>query len=128
MDTGGRGATITFVERGLGDVLPACRPSFPQMSVQADFPVAVVDKVVDRHGTRGPATAYTQFLFTDPAQEILARNFNRVRSAAVAQRYQARFPPVRLVALEPRFGGWEAIARQHFAEGGMLDRTLAKLR
>jgi sulfate transport system substrate-binding protein len=144
MDTGGRGATTTFVERELGDVLVTFesevnsirreRPEaglqsvVPPMSVQADFPVAVVDKVVDRHGTRELATAYTQFLFAEPAQEILARNFNRVRSAAVAQRYQAQFPPVRLVALEQRFGDWEAIARKHFAEGGVLDRSLAKLR
>jgi sulfate transport system substrate-binding protein len=144
MDTGGRGATTTFVEREIGDVLVTFesevnsirreRPKaglqsvLPPMSVQADFPVAVVDKVVDRHGTRELATGYTQFLFTDPAQEILARNFNRVRSAAVAARYQAQFPPVRLVALEQRFGDWDAIARRHFAEGGLLDRSLAKLR
>jgi sulfate transport system substrate-binding protein len=142
MDTGGRGATTTFVERELGDVLVTFesevnsiqreRPHaglqtvVPPMSVQADFPVAVVDKVVDRRGTRELATAYMQFLFTDPAQEILARNFNRVRSAP--QRHQGQFPPVRLVALEQRFGGWEAIARQHFVEGGVLDRSLAKLR
>jgi sulfate/thiosulfate transport system substrate-binding protein len=144
MDTGGRGATTSFVERGQGDVLVTFesevnsirreRPEaglqavVPPMSVQADFPVAVVDKVVDRHGTRELATAYTQFLFTDPAQEILARNFNRVRSAAVAQRYQAQFPRVRLVALEQRFGSWEAIAHKHFDEGGVLDRSLAQLR
>jgi sulfate transport system substrate-binding protein len=143
MDTGGRGATTSFVERELGDVLVTFesevnsirreRPDaglqivVPPMSVQADFPVAVVDKVVDRHGTRELATAYTQFLFTDPAQEILARNFNRVRSTAVAQRHQAQFPAVRLVALEQRFGGWEAIARKHFAEDGVLDRCLAQL-
>jgi sulfate transport system substrate-binding protein len=143
MDTGGRGATTTFAEQGVGDVLVTFesevnlirreRPDaglqmvVPPMSVQADFPVAVVDKVVDRHGTRELATSYAQFLFTDPAQEILARNFNRVRSTAVAQRYQAQFPPVRLVALEQRFGGWEAIARKHFDEGGVLDRSLARL-
>jgi sulfate transport system substrate-binding protein len=143
MDTGGRGATTTFVEREVGDVLVTFesevnsirreRPDaafqivVPPLSVQADFPVAVVDKVVDRHGTRELATAYTQFLFTDPAQEILARNFNRVRSAAVAQRFQRQFPSVRLVALEQRFGSWEAIARKHFDEGGVLDRSLAQL-
>jgi sulfate transport system substrate-binding protein len=143
MDTGGRGATTTFVEREVGDVLitfesevnlilrerpeAALQMNVPPMSVQADFPVAVVDKVVDHHGTRELATAYTQFLFTDPAQEIMARNFNRVRSVTIAQRYEAQFPPARLVALEQRFGGWEAIARKHFDEGGVLDRSLAQL-
>jgi sulfate/thiosulfate transport system substrate-binding protein len=143
MDTGGRGATTTFVEREVGDVLVTFesevnsilreRPAaglqvvVPPMSVHADFPVAVVDKVVDRHGTRELATAYTQFLFTDPAQDILARNFNRVRSAAIAQRYQQQFPPVRLVALEQRLGDWPAIARKHFEEGGVLDLSLARL-
>jgi sulfate transport system substrate-binding protein len=143
MDTGGRGATTTFVDREVGDVLvtfesevnsirrerpeAAFQAVVPPMSVQADFPVAVVDKVVDRHGTRALATAYTQFLFTDPAQDILARNFNRVRSAAVAQRYAAQFPSVRLVELEQRFGDWQAIARKHFDEGGLLDRSLARL-
>ena len=143
MDTGGRGATTTFVEREVGDVLvtfesevhsirserpeAALESVVPPMSVQADFPVAIVDKVVDRHGTRTLATAYTQFLFTDPAQEILARNFNRVRSIAVAGRYQAQFPRVRLVALEQRFGSWEGIARKHFDAGGVLDLSLAQL-
>jgi len=143
MDSGGRGATTTFVEREVGDVLVTFesevnsirreRPDaglqsvVPPMSVQADFPVAVVDKVVERHGTRELATAYTQFLFTDPAQEILARNFNRVRSAAVAPRYQEQFPRVRLVALEQRLGEWQTIARKHFDEGGLLDRSLAQL-
>jgi sulfate transport system substrate-binding protein len=143
MDTGGRGATTTFVEREVGDVLVTFesevnsirreRPEaglqivVPPMSVQADFPVAVVDKVVDRHGTRELATAYMQFLFTDTAQNILARNFNRVRNAAVAQHYQTQFPRVRLIGLEQRFGDWEAIARKHFEEGGVLDRSLAQL-
>ncbi len=143
MDTGGRGATTTFVERQVGDVLVTFESEVdlirreptgtgleavvPPMSVQADFPVAVVDTVVDRHGTRELATAYTKFLFTDPAQEILARNFNRVRSATIAERYRAQFPPVRLIALEQRFGDWEAIARKHFDAGGLLDRSLAQL-
>jgi sulfate/thiosulfate transport system substrate-binding protein len=143
MDTGGRGATTTFVERDVGDVLvtfesevnlilrqrpeAALQMIVPPMSVQADFPVAVVDKVVDRHGTREPATAYTQFLFTDPAQEILARNFNRVRSASVAQRYRLQFPSVRLIAPEQRFGSWELIAHKHFDADGVLDRSLAQL-
>jgi sulfate transport system substrate-binding protein len=143
MDTGGRGATTSFVERGIGDVLVTFesevnsirreRPEaglqmvIPPLSVQADFPVAVVDKVVDRHGTRALASAYLQFLFTEAGQDILARNFNRVRSAAVARRYQAQFPEVRLVAIEKRFGSWAELSRKHFDEGGVLDRIQAQL-
>ena len=143
MDTGGRGATTSFVERGVGDVLVTFesevnsirreRPDagvqivIPPRSVQADFPVAVVDKVVDRHGTRELATAYLRFLFTDAAQDILARNFNRVRSAAVARRYQGQFPAVQLISLEKRFGSWEEIGHRHFDEGGVLDQLQAQL-
>ncbi len=143
MDTGGRGATASFVERGIGDALVTFesevnsirhdRPEAdlqivtPPQSVQANFPVAVVDKVVQRHGTRELATAYLQFLFSDPAQEILARNFNRVRSAAVARRYETQFPAVRLIDIEKRFGSWPELGRKHFAEGGVLDRIQAQL-
>jgi sulfate transport system substrate-binding protein len=143
MDTGGRGATTSFVERGIGDVLvtfesevnsirrerpeAALQMVIPPSSVQADFPVAVVDKVVDRHGTRQLASAYLQFLFTDAGQDILARNFNRVRSAAIARRYQAQFPEVRLVAPEKLFGSWEELGHKHFDEGGVLDRIQAQL-
>jgi sulfate/thiosulfate transport system substrate-binding protein len=143
MDTGGRGASTTFVEREIGDVLvtfesevnlirheraqAALQIVVPPVSVQADLPVTVVDKVVDRHGMRDTATAYLQFLFADPGQDILARNFNRVRSTAVAQRYQAQFPAVRLIIPEQRYGGWEELSRRHFAPGGSLDRIFSQL-
>ncbi len=108
-DTGGRGATTTFVERAdrrcAGDVrergeLDPARSTtksalqivYPSVSVRADFPVAVVDKVVDRHGTRDVATAYLQFLYSDAGQDILAKNFNRVRSPAVAAQIQIAVP------------------------------------
>ena len=140
-DTGGRGASASFVEQGLGDALVtfesevnAIVRQYPQAglqvvvppaSVRADFPVAVVDRVVDRHGTRALATAYLQFLYGDVGQEILARNFNRVINEAVEKRYAAQFPPVKLVTVEARFGGWDQVAIRHFADGGLLDQALA---
>ena len=140
-DTGGRGATTTFVERQIGDVLvtfesevssikreyekSALEIVYPSLSVQADFPVAVVDKVVDRHGTRDVATAYLQFLYSDAGQEILAKGFNRVRSPAVAAKYKSQFPDIKLITIESRFGGWENVTKVHFANGGVLDQILA---
>ncbi len=106
-DSGGRGATVSFVDHEVGDVLITFESEvnsvkreyasaglqivIPSLSVRADFPVAVVDQVVERHGTRALATAYLQFLFSDAGQDILARNFNRVRNPEVARRYQAQF-------------------------------------
>jgi sulfate transport system substrate-binding protein len=140
-DTGGRGATTTFIERQIGDVLvtfesevsairkeytkSALQIVYPSVSVRADFPVAVVDKVVDRHGTRDVATAYLQFLYTDEGQDILAKNFNRVRSPAVVARYKSQFPDVKLVTVEERFGGWAQATKVHFDNGGVLDKLLA---
>ena len=140
-DTGGRGATTTFVERQIGDVLVTFESEvssirqeygksgleivYPSLSVQADFPVAVVDKVVDRHGTREVATAYLQFLYSDAGQEILAKGFNRVHNAAVAARYKSQFPDIRLITIEQRFGGWENVTRVHFSNGGVLDQLIA---
>ena len=140
-DTGGRGATTTFIERQIGDVLVTFESEvssirreyaksgleivYPSLSVQADFPVAVVDKVVERHHTRDVATAYLQFLYSDAGQEILAKGFNRVRSAAVAAKYKAQFPDIKLLTIESRFGGWENVTKVHFANGGVLDQVLA---
>ncbi len=140
-DTGGRGATTTFVERQIGDVLVTFESEvssirqeyaksgleivYPSLSVQADFPVAVVDKVADRHGTRAIATAYLEFLYSDAGQEILAKSFNRVHNAGVAARYKAQFPDIRLLTIEQRFGGWEKANQVHFANGGVLDQILA---
>ncbi|HEV7714736.1 MAG TPA: sulfate ABC transporter substrate-binding protein [Steroidobacteraceae bacterium] len=143
-DTGGRGATTTFVERQIGDVLVTFESEvisirreyakselqvvMPSVSVRADFPVSVVDKVVDRRGTRAVATAYLQFLYSDEGQDILAQNFNRVRNDKVAQRYKAQFPEVRLVSIEDTFGGWDKVMKTHFADGGILDQALAAKR
>jgi sulfate transport system substrate-binding protein len=140
-DTGGRGATTTFVERQIGDVLVTFESEvssirreyqksgleivYPSVSVQADFPVAVVDKVVERHHTRELATAYLQFLYSDAGQEILAKGFNRVRSPAVAAKYKAQFPDIKLLTVDGRFGGWEKVTKVHFANGGVLDQIIA---
>jgi len=95
----------------------------PSVSLRADFPVAVVDKVAERHGTRTVANAYLQFLYSDAGQEILAKNFFRVRNAAIAKRYAAQFPAVHLVAVEDSLGGWDQVIKTHFADGGILDKT-----
>lgn len=141
-DTGGRGATTTFIERGIGDVLvtfesevTAIRREYgksnlqavmPSLSLRADFPVAVVDKVVDRKGTRLAATAYLKYLYSPAAQEIIAKHYNRVHDANVAQKYAAQFPAVKLVTVEEVFGGWEAVVKNHFADGAILDQALLK--
>ena len=139
-DTGGRGATTTFVEREIGDVLisfeaevNAIRREYgadkfdvvtPPLSIEADFPVTVVDAVADKRGSREVATAYLEYLYAPEGQDILARNFNRVRDPEVAARHKAQFPDVRLVTVEQAFGGWAQANKVHFAEGGVLDRAL----
>jgi sulfate transport system substrate-binding protein len=140
-DTGGRGATTTFVERQIGDVLITFESEVqtirnedagkgltlvvPSVSLRADFPVAVVEKVAARHGTEALATAYLKFLFSEPGQEILARGHNRVDSPAVAARHRAEFPAVRLLSIQQSFGGWDQVTKAHFADGGILDQVLA---
>jgi sulfate/thiosulfate transport system substrate-binding protein len=140
-DTGGRGATTTFIERQIGDVLvtfesevtsirreyakSALQVVYPSVSVRADFPVAVVDKVVDRTGNREAATAYLQFLYSDQGQNILAKNFFRVRSPTIVARYKAQFPDVNLVTVEDKFGGWDSAMKVHFGDGGVLDQIIA---
>ncbi|WP_029010538.1 thiosulfate ABC transporter substrate-binding protein CysP [Azospirillum halopraeferens] len=136
-DTGGRGATTTFAERGIGDVLVTfeaevnnIRDQFgadkyevvvPPVSLLAEFPVSVVDRVVDRRGTRALAESYLNFLYEEEAQEILARFYNRIHHPAVIERHRDRFPEVRLFTVEQVFGGWAAVEKDHFAEGGRLD-------
>lgn len=141
-DTGGRGATTTFVERGIGDVLVtfeseviAIRREYgksnlqavvPSMSLRADFPVSVVDKVVDKKGTRAVATAYLQYLYSPAGQDIVAKHYNRVHDAAALKKYATQFPAVKLVTVEEIFGGWDAVTKTHFADGGVLDQALLK--
>jgi len=137
-DTGGRGATTTFVERETGDVLVTFEAEVngvlqefgadkfdkvvPPVSLLAEFPVAVVDKVVDKRGSRPIATAYLAFLYSEAGQEILARNGYRVRNDTVAKKYAAAFPPIRLYTID-LFGGWANAQAVHFAEGGTFDRA-----
>lgn len=141
-DTGGRGATTTFIERNIGDVLvtfeseiTAIRREYgksnlqevvPSMSLRADFPVAVVDKVVDRKSTRAAATAYLKYLYSPAGQDIIARHYNRVLDANAAKKYAAQFPPVKLVTIEAVFGGWDNVTKTHFADGGILDQALTR--
>jgi sulfate transport system substrate-binding protein len=138
LDSGARGATTTFVERGIGDVLLAWESEallaverlgkgrfeivVPRSSILAEPPVAWVDRNVDRHGTRAAAQAYLEFLYTPEAQEIGARSFYRPRDPAVAARYAGRFPKLDLVTVDGAFGGWAQAQAKHFADGGVFDQ------
>jgi sulfate transport system substrate-binding protein len=138
LDTGARGATTTFVERGLGDVLIAWENEaflavkelgpdkfeiiVPSISISAEPPVALVDKVVDRKGTRKVAQAYLDYLYTTEGQEIAARNFYRPTDAAVAAKYANQFAKVSLFNLSEFFGDWQKAQKAHFADGGSFDQ------
>lgn len=138
-DTGGRGSTTTFVEREIGDVLITFEAETngikreygdkgfelvtPSLSLLAEFPVAVVDKVAERKKSQVVAKAYLDFLYSEAGQEILAKNFNRVHHPKVVEKYKAQFPALRLVTVEKVFGGWEQATKVHFAEGGILDQV-----
>jgi sulfate transport system substrate-binding protein len=137
LDSGARGSTTTFVQRGIGDVLLtweneaflALREAttqveivVPSLSILAEPPVAVVDRVVDRRGTRPAAEAYLQFLYEPEGQEIVARHFYRPRDAGVAARHAASFAPVTVFTIDEAFGGWQAAQRAHFADGGTFDQ------
>ena len=138
LDTGARGATNTFVQRGVGDVLLAweneallAQEEFgkgvfeivvPSVSILAEPPVAVVDANVAKDGNRAVAEAYLEFLYTPEAQDIAARNFYRPRLAAVAQKYADRFPPVKLFTLGQAFGTWREAQAKFFADGGVFDQ------
>jgi sulfate transport system substrate-binding protein len=138
-DTGGRGATTTFVERGIGDVLvtfeaetAAVKKEYgadkvdvvvPPVSLLAEFPVAVVDKVADKRGSRPLATAYLEWLYSPKGQEIIASFNNRVQDKAIMEANKDRFPDVELLKVEDVFGGWKKANETHFASGGKLDQV-----
>jgi sulfate transport system substrate-binding protein len=138
LDAGARGATTTFVERGIGDVLIAWENEAllaikelgpgkfdlvaPSISILAEPPVAVVDKVAGKHGTREVAQAYLGYLYTPAGQEVAARHFYRPRSAAVAEKYAAQFPKITLVTVDEVFGGWAKAHTTHFADGALFDQ------
>ena len=137
LDTGARGSATTFVQRGLGDVLIAWENEamlavreigsgeleivVPSVSILAEPPVAVVDEVALRHGTRAVAMAYLEYLYSKEGQEIIARHFYRPRDAEVAARYAQRFPNLKLVTIAD-FGGWARAQATHFADGGISDQ------
>ncbi len=137
-DTGGRAATTTFVEHGIGDVLVTFEAEvqsigsqygkdktdlvIPPVSLRADFPVAVVDKVVDERGSRKLAETYLQYLYTPEAQEIIAAHFNRPIDKEVAAKHANDFANVRLLTVKDVFGGWQKVQEEHLANGGILDQ------
>ncbi|NYZ11514.1 sulfate ABC transporter substrate-binding protein [Azospirillum sp. RWY-5-1] len=140
LDSGARGSTVTFTQRGIGDVLLAWENEahlslkefgqdkleivIPSLSILAEPPVAVVDSVVDRKGTRKLAEAYLQFLYTREGQELAAKHFYRPRNPDLARQYADRFANVRLVTIDDTFGGWRAAQARHFNDGGVFDRIL----
>jgi sulfate transport system substrate-binding protein len=138
LDSGARGAATTFVQRGLGDVLLAWENEAflalqefgadrlelvaPPESILTEPPVAVVDAVVDRHGTRRAAEAYLRYLYSDAGQVIAARHFYRPSNPAVLAKYANRFPKIRLFTIEDICGGWRNAQKTHFADGGVFDQ------
>ena len=142
LDAGARGSTTTFVERGLGDVLIAWeneaqlavneigKDKFeiiaPSLSILAEPPVAVVDKVVEKRGTRLTAQAYLDYLYSDEGQNIAAKHYYRPRDAKVAAKYAAQFPKIKLVTIDDTFGGWQKAQKAHFADGGSFDQIYLK--
>jgi sulfate/thiosulfate transport system substrate-binding protein len=138
LDSGARGATVTFADRGIGDVLLAWENEahlalkefgpdkfeivYPPTSILAEPPVAVVDKVVDKRGTRKVAEAYLEYLYSPEGQEIAAKNFYRPIDAKVGAKYAAQFPKVALFTIDEVFGGWAKAQQTHFADGGVFDQ------
>lgn len=141
LDSGARGATTTFAQRGIGDVLLTWENEAglvlkqfgdefevvtPPTSILAEPPVALVDKVVDRHGTRAVTEAYLKFLYTPEAQEIIAEHHYRARDPQVAAKHAKEFGTVSLFTIDQKFGGWTKAQATHFADGGTFDRLIAK--
>jgi sulfate transport system substrate-binding protein len=138
LDSGARGATTTFVQRGIGDVLLAWENEAylavkqlgpdkfdivtPSLSILAEPPVSIVDAVVDRHRTRKVAEAYLQYLYSKEGQEIAAQHYYRPRDPDIAAKYAKQFPAISLVTIDGAFGGWAKAQATHFADGGTFDR------
>jgi len=138
LDSGARGATTTFVQREIGDVLLAWENEaflsikelgpdkveivVPSLSILAEPPVSIVDKVVDKRGTRKVAEAYLNYLYTPEGQEIVARNYYRPRLDSVAKKYSSTFPKLNLITIDDTFGGWQKAQKIHFADGGVFDQ------
>lgn len=137
LDSGARGSTITFTERGVGDVFLAWEDEaqlalkekgdefeivMPSLSILAEPPVTVVDQVVDKRGTREVAKAYLEFLYTDEAQDVVGKHFYRPTATSAQKKYASQFPPVNLVTVDDAFGGWTNAQKVHFADGGVFDQ------
>jgi sulfate transport system substrate-binding protein len=138
LDSGARGSTTTFGQRGIGDVLIAWENEAflldkelgkgkfeiiaPSVSVLAEPPVSVVDKVASSHGTSKVAEAYLKYLYSDEGQEIIARNYYRPRNAAVAKKYASVFPKMKLFTVDELFGGWQKCQKTHFEDNGVYDQ------
>ena len=137
LDSGARGATTTFVERGIGDVLIAWENEaflslntlgkdefeivVPSISILAEPPVAVVDKIVEKKGTKEIAEAYLKFLYSETGQEIAAKNYYRPRNEEILKKYADQFPDIKLVTVDEDFGGWKRAQKTHFDDGGTFD-------
>jgi sulfate transport system substrate-binding protein len=142
LDSGARGSTTTFVERGIGDVLISWENEaflavkelgpdkfdivVPSLSILAEPPVTVVDRNADKHGTRKVAQAYLEYLYSPEGQEIAAKNYYRPTDPAVAARYAKQFPKVELISIDKAFGGWRKVQPEHFADGGVFDQIYSK--
>jgi sulfate transport system substrate-binding protein len=138
LDSGARGATVTFVERGIGDVFISWENEaflaknelgkdkfeiiVPSVSILAEPPVTVVDRVAKRRGTEALAKAYLEFLYTEKGQEIAAEHHYRPRDKAVAAKYAGDFPAITLFTIDELFGGWQAVQKKHFVDGGIFDQ------
>jgi len=138
LDSGARGSTTTFVQRGIGDVLIAWENEAylaikefgadkfeivtPPLSILAESPVAVVDTVAAKHGSTDLAKAYLQYLYSDEGQEIAGKNFYRPRNPQIAERYAGQFGKLKLVTVDEKFGGWQKAQAKHFADGGIFDQ------
>ena len=142
LDSGARGATTTFLERGIGDVLITWENEahlavkeigpnkvdlvVPSVSILAEPPVAVVEKNAEKHGTQKPARAYLEYLYSAEGQEIAAKHYFRPRDAKVAAKYAEQFPKVKLFTIDEVFGGWQKAQKTHFADGGVFDQFYSK--
>ncbi|WP_434514664.1 sulfate ABC transporter substrate-binding protein [Dechloromonas sp. ARDL1] len=142
LDSGARGSTTTFVERGLGDVLVTWENEgilavnelgkdkfdivYPSLSILAEPPVAVVDKVVEKRGTRLTAQAYLDYLYSEEGQQIAAKHYYRPTHPKVAAQHAKQFPKLKLVTIDDTFGGWQKAQKTHFADGGTFDQIYLK--
>ena len=141
-DGGGRAATTTFAQRNIGDVLLTFENEvqliqkefsaeqievvYPSMSILAEAPVSVIDKVVDKRGTRKQAQAYLEFLFSDEGQELAAKHHYRPRNEKILKRYAASFKTIPMFTVDELFGGWQKAQKVHFDDGGIFDQVFAK--